>query len=142
MILIDAGPLVALVDADDQFHAECSAAFRTLRRQPMGTAWPVLTEVMHFLEDLPKAQDNVWEMIVRGIVEILPLGPDDVTRIRELMQKYSDRPMDLADAALIRVCGTGQRRPPVFHGGSEKLLGLPASRQDPTSHCAVVKLGG
>ena len=72
MILIDAGPLVALVDADDQFHAECSAAFRTLRRQPMGTAWPVLTEVMHFLEDLPKAQDNVWEMIVRGIVEILP----------------------------------------------------------------------
>jgi uncharacterized protein len=103
MILIDAGPLVALVDADDQFHAECSAAFRTLRRQPMGTAWPVLTEVMHFLEDLPKAQDNVWEMIVRGIVEILPLGPDDVTRIRELMQKYSDRPMDLADAALIRV---------------------------------------
>lgn len=103
MILVDSGPLVALVDSDDQFHAECSAAFRTLRRQPMGTVWPVLTEAMHFLEDLSKAQDNVWEMIARGIVEILPLGPDDVPRIRELMQKYSNRPMDLADAALIRV---------------------------------------
>jgi hypothetical protein len=55
------------------------------------------------LSSLPKAQDNVWEMIVRGGVEILPVGLDDVPRIRELMQKYSDRPMDLADAALIRV---------------------------------------
>jgi predicted nucleic acid-binding protein len=69
----------------------------------MGTVWPVLTEAMHFLDDLPKAQDNVWEMVARGAVEILPLGPDDVPRIRELMKQYSNRPMDLADAALIRV---------------------------------------
>jgi hypothetical protein len=27
----------------------------------------------------------------------------DVPRIRELMRKYADRPMDLADAALVRV---------------------------------------
>jgi uncharacterized protein len=103
MILIDSGPLVALVDADDQYHAECSAAFRTLPGQQMGTVWPVLTEAMHFLDDLPKAQDNVWEMITRGIVEVLPLGPDDVPRMRELMRQYANRPMDLADAALIRV---------------------------------------
>jgi uncharacterized protein len=103
MILIDSGPLVALVDADDQYHAGCSATFRTLARQPLGTIWPVLTEAMHFLEDLPKAQENVWEMVVRGVVEILPLGPDDIPRIRELMRQYANRPMDLADAALIRV---------------------------------------
>ena len=103
MILIDSGPLVALVDADDQYHAECSAALRTLHGQRMGTVWPVLTEAMHFLDDLSKAQDNVWEMVARGGVEILPLGPEDVPRIRELMKQYSDRPMDLADAALIRV---------------------------------------
>src|SRR6266699_419540 len=99
MILIDSGPLVALVDADDQYHAQCAAAFRTFPRKPMGTVWPVLTEATHFLEDLPKAQDNAWEMVTRGAVQILPLGPDDVPRIRELMQKYSNRPMDLADAA-------------------------------------------
>jgi predicted nucleic acid-binding protein len=102
MILVDTGPLVALVSAGDQHHGECAAAFRTMRK-PMGTVWPVLAEAMHLLGSLPKAQDNVWEMIVRGVVEILPLGLDDVPRIRELMQKYSDRPMDLADAALIRV---------------------------------------
>jgi predicted nucleic acid-binding protein len=103
MILVDTGPLVALVDADDRYHVQCLAASRTLRRQPMGTVWPVLTEAMHFLDDLPKAQDNIWEMIARGAVEILPLGPDDVPRIRELMKQYADRPMDLADAALIHV---------------------------------------
>jgi len=103
MILIDSGPLVALVDADDQYHAECSAALRKLHWQRMGIVWPVLTEAMHFLDDLPKAQDNVWEMVARGAVEIVPLGPDDVPRIRELMRQYANRPMDLADAALIRV---------------------------------------
>jgi len=103
MILIDSGPLVALVDADDQYHAECSAAFRTLQQQRMATVWPVLTEAMHFLDDLPKAQDNVWEMVARNAVELLPLGLDDVPRIRELMRQYANRPMDLADAALIRV---------------------------------------
>jgi len=69
----------------------------------MGTVWPVLTEAMHFLDDLPKAQDDIWEMIARGAVEILPLGLDDIPRIRELMKQYADRGMDLADAALIRV---------------------------------------
>jgi len=103
MILVDTGPLVALVDADDEYHAECAAAFRTVRGQAMGTVWPVLTEAMHFLDDLPRAQENIWEMIVRGVVEVLPLGPDDVPRIRELMKQYADLPMDLADAALIHV---------------------------------------
>ena len=102
MILIDTGPLVALTDADDQYSAECTAAFRTVR-QPMGTVWPVLTEAMHFLGDLPQAQDAVWDMLVRGAVQLLPLGTDDVPRIRELLHKYADLPMDLADAALVRV---------------------------------------
>jgi len=42
-------------------------------------------------------------MVARASVEILPLGPDDVPRIRELMRQYANRPMDLADASLIRV---------------------------------------
>jgi predicted nucleic acid-binding protein len=45
----------------------------------------------------------LWEMIETGAVEILVLGKDDVARMRELMRKYRDLPMDLADAALVRV---------------------------------------
>ena len=102
MILVDAGPLIALVKANDQHHRECRAVFQTLRK-PMGTVWPVLTEAMYLLGSLPQAQENIWEMIVRGAVEILPLGPDDIPRIRELRRQYGNHPMDLADAALIRV---------------------------------------
>jgi len=42
-------------------------------------------------------------MIGRGAVLLLPLGEADVPRMRELMRKYKDRPMDLADAAIVRV---------------------------------------
>jgi predicted nucleic acid-binding protein len=36
-------------------------------------------------------------------VTLLPLDDQDIPRIRELMRKYRDLPMDLADAALVRV---------------------------------------
>ena len=50
-----------------------------------------------------QAQEALWEMIEAGAVEILPLGVDDVPRMKELMRKFRDLPMDLADAALVRV---------------------------------------
>jgi uncharacterized protein len=102
MILVDAGPLVAIVDAADQHHLRCAAAWREVR-EPLGTVWPVVTEAMYLLIDLPRGQDAVWEMLERRAVRLLPLGEDDVPRIRELMAKYRDRPMDAADAALVRV---------------------------------------
>lgn len=102
MILVDAGPLVALVDADDQYHKNCVAALKVLR-EPLVTVWPPVTEAMYLLGDLAKAQEALWEMLARGVLQLLSLGLADVPRMRELMSKYSDRPMDLADAALIRV---------------------------------------
>jgi len=102
LILVDAGPLVALVDADDQYHAKCVEAFRRMR-EPLGTVWPPLTEALYLLQDSPAAQEAVWEMVERGAVRVLPLSVQDVPRMRELMRKYADRGMDMADAALVRV---------------------------------------
>ena len=102
MILVDAGPLVAMVDADDQHHAKCVTTLRDLR-EPLATVWPPLTEAMYLLADLPKAQQAIWEMLERGALQLLPLQTPDVPRIWELMRKYADRPMDMADAALLRV---------------------------------------
>ena len=102
MILVDAGPLVALVDADDQYHEICSQILKGLR-EPLGTVWPVLVEAIYLLGDLPEAQEAVWEMLTRGAIQLLPLDLLDVPRIRELLRKYADLPMDLADAALVRV---------------------------------------
>lgn len=102
MILVDAGPLVALVDLDDQHHDKCAAALKEVR-EPLATIWPPLVEAMYLLSDLPLAQEALWEMLDRGAVLMLPLDSSDAPRIRQLMRKYANRPMDLADAALLRV---------------------------------------
>jgi predicted nucleic acid-binding protein len=102
LILVDAGPLVALIDADDQHHAKCVSTLQSLR-EPLASVWPPVTEAMYLLADVPKAQDSLWEMLERGALSILPLYSADVPRMRELMRKYADRQMDFADAALVRV---------------------------------------
>jgi predicted nucleic acid-binding protein len=102
LILVDAGPLVALVDADDQHHGACVAALQSLK-EPLGTVWPPFTEAMYLLADLPAAQEALWEMVERGAIHLLLLDSADAPRMRELMRKYANRPMDFADAALVRV---------------------------------------
>ena len=102
MILVDTGPLVALIHEDDNEHRICKDTFLTFS-DPLGTVWPVLTEAMYLLSFSWDAQNALWEMIQAGAIEILPLGTDDVARMRELMRKYHHLPMDLADAALVRV---------------------------------------
>lgn len=102
MILVDAGPLVALVDADDEYHERCVEAAKGFR-EPLGTAWPPLTEAMYLLQDVAGAQRALWQIIARGAVRLLSLDMNDIPRISELMEKYADRQMGLADAALIRL---------------------------------------
>jgi len=102
LILVDAGPLVALVDSDDQHHAKCVDALKGFR-EPLATVWPPLTVAMYLLADLPKGQEALWEMLDRGALRLLNLDAGDAPRIRELMKKYANRRMDLADAALLRV---------------------------------------
>jgi len=65
LILVDAGPLVALIDADDQHHAKCVATLQTIR-EPLATVWPAVTEAMYLLAEVPAAQDILWEMLERG----------------------------------------------------------------------------
>lgn len=101
MILVDAGPLAALVDASDAHHDRCAEALRAVD-EPIGTVWPAVTEALYLLLDVPAGQQAVLEMLRRGVVRLLPLGPEDVPRLQELMARYRDQRMDLADAALVR----------------------------------------
>jgi len=102
VILIDTGPIVALLRRPDQHHERCVAALRKLE-QPLATVWPVVTEAMFLLADRPDAQGALWQSLEDEAIALLPLDRDDVPRVRELMWKYRDRPMDFADAALVRV---------------------------------------
>lgn len=100
--LVDAGPLVALIDRSDSHHQACREAL-TAVREPLGTVWLAFTEAMYLLRSAAAAQRALWDMINVGGVRFIELGHDDCPRMKELMWKYRDLPMDLADAALVRV---------------------------------------
>lgn len=100
-VLVDTGPLVAVIDADDAFHERCVGALRQIR-DPLFTVWPVITEAMHLIGSIA-AQERLWDVLEERRLELLPLEAADISRMRALMTKYADRPMDLADAALVRV---------------------------------------
>lgn len=102
MILVDAGPLVALLHADDQHHRRCVAALKQIR-SPLATVWPAVTEAMYLLAFSAEAQSALWERLAADTPRLLHLDRDDLPRLKELMWKYRDRPMDLAEAALVRV---------------------------------------
>lgn len=100
-VLVDTGPLVAILDRDDQEHVRCREALVGLR-PPLLTTWPVLTEAVWLLGFARRGPDGLLEMVERGALALVSLSGEDVPRIRVLMRKYRDLPMDLADASLVR----------------------------------------
>ena len=101
-ILVDAGPLVALLHRDDQHHQDC-VEMLTRIHDPLVTVWPAFTEAMYLLNFSWRAQDALWELVMEETIRLLPVEADDHRRMRDLMKKYRMLPMDLADAALVAV---------------------------------------
>ena len=102
MILTDAGPLIALIDRGESDHDACVTCLAEFSG-PMLTTWPAFTEAMYLLGEANgwRAQTALWEMVEQGNLEVALQGPEHYSRMRSLMQKYQDRPMDLADASLV-----------------------------------------
>ena len=99
MALCDTGPLVALFDVHETQHAKCRTALEEFDGN-LVTSWPVLTEAFHFLNPGPAA-DQLWGFISKGGVILPELTPADWPRMRTLMRKYADLPMELADVSLV-----------------------------------------
>ena len=102
MILVDAGPLVAVIDRGESDHQACALALSSLTG-PMVTTWPALTEAIYLLGSAGgwSAQDALWELLDRGDLQLVDLDESMRKRSRALMAKYQDLPMDLADATLV-----------------------------------------
>ncbi len=101
-LLTDAGPLVALLDRGDPAHEACVAALKTVR-DPLVTVWPAFTEAMYLLGGVWAAQKALWSRLETEALTLATLDESDAPRMRALMEKYADLPMDLADAALVHV---------------------------------------
>src|SRR5262245_3305402 len=102
MILTDAGPLIALLDRGEEHHRDCVECLGRFSA-PMLTTWPAFSEAMYLLGEAGGwlAQDALWALVAKRSLEIAAPGSDQLVRIQALMEKYRDRPMDLADASLV-----------------------------------------
>lgn len=100
MILVDTGPLVALFDPKDPLHQRCKTTLRALS-EPLSTTVPVLTEVFHLLSPDSIGSIRLREFLLRGGVAVWFLDQGALERAFELIERYADHPMDLADASLV-----------------------------------------
>ena len=102
MTLTDAGPLIAIIDADEPDHDACLAALDELAL-PLVTTWPAFTEAMYLLGQAGgiAGQRALWRLVQTDRVVIAELSTAALDRSAQLMDKYADRPMDLADATLV-----------------------------------------
>ncbi len=98
--LLDTGVFVALLDRSERNHQRCVDLFSAFRGQLLTTE-PVLTETVYLLGPSVKAQRNGIDFILKGGATLVPQSVASLTRASALMRKYSDIPMDLADATLV-----------------------------------------
>lgn len=106
-MLFDTGPFVALLDRSERNHERCVGFFERFRGRLLTTE-AVLTEVVYLLGPSFSLQKPALEFILRGGAELVPLSPDRLSRVASLMGKYSDVPMDFADATLVALAEEAQ----------------------------------
>ena len=98
--ILDTGPWVALIDRSETRHGECVQWLKHFSGKLYSTE-AVLTEVLYLLNFSIKAQIAAIDFILEAIVEIVPADLQSFQRSRDLMKKYSDLPMDYADATIV-----------------------------------------
>lgn len=102
MTLCDAGPLFALVDKRQPKHLLYRKAVTKLS-MPLVTTWPCFSEVMYLT--LHRGgwimQNQIGKLLWDGMLTFYEIQTSDYRRLFKLIEKYRDRPMDLADATLV-----------------------------------------
>ena len=98
--LIDSGPLIALFDRNDKYHL-ASLKFIKNNNSELVTTLASITETLHLLDFNRNAQIDFLGWVNAGAVTLEPISSDDLQRIKQLTIKYSDLPMDFADACLV-----------------------------------------
>jgi uncharacterized protein len=99
-VLVDTGPLVAIMSPADQHHKTCLEALRDLPG-PLFSCWPVITEAAWLLRRRPGAVRQLLDSISAGFLELLPVESAEAAEIGKLIEKYRNIRPQLADAALV-----------------------------------------
>lgn len=104
-LVLDTGPILAALDADDPANASY-AALLDETDEPLVVVAPTLVEVDYWIRK--RLQPAVWsvfvEHIARGAYRLEHLAAEDLERVAELQADYADLDLGTVDAAVIAVC--------------------------------------
>jgi uncharacterized protein len=98
-VLIDTGPIIAILSQGDEHHNRCTHALTALV-PPLFTCWPVITEAAWLLRKRPETIGKMFDGFTGGFFALLSLTPDDIPAIAAMMKRYESAGLQLADAAL------------------------------------------
>jgi predicted nucleic acid-binding protein len=108
LAIVDTGPLVAFFDRAEQHHRWAIGQIEAIEA-PLLVCEPVLAEAMYLLAGQARAQDALLHLLENGALEIAFQIQPHVDSLRQLMRKYRDTPMSLADACLVRMAEIHER---------------------------------
>jgi len=101
-VLLDTGPLVAFINARDKYHNWALLHWAEIS-PPLLTCEAVISEASFLLRGIKGGQSAVIELLKRNVIH-LPIRIDEhLIQIKGLLEKYSDVPMSLADACMVRM---------------------------------------
>jgi predicted nucleic acid-binding protein len=101
-VLVDTGPLVAVLSPVDQYHEICVRTLASLKG-PLLTCWPVITEAAWLLRHYPVAFENLLGSTNGGFLEVLPITGKDSGQIVEVLKRYASLRPQFADATLVHL---------------------------------------
>jgi len=99
-LLVDTGPIVALLDRRDQYHAACKTQVSE-HKGPLLTCWPVITEAAWLLRHDVPAIKRLFLSIEAGLFELRDLDRRAAGWIAQFMERYQNLGAQVADAALV-----------------------------------------
>jgi predicted nucleic acid-binding protein len=99
-VLLDTGALVSLLDRSQRHHARCAAFFASWDG-PVVSTEAVLTEATHLLGRTRGGRQACLDFFLSGGSLLVPTTTASLRRCVELLEAYSDLPMDYADATLV-----------------------------------------
>ena len=101
-VLVDTGPIVAILSESDQYHEACVAQLRRIKGSLL-TCWPVVTEAAWLLRAYPVAVGKLLSSFNGQPFELLSLNEADLSGIAATLAKYRDQGIQLADASLVHL---------------------------------------
>ena len=103
-LIIDTGPLVAVLDRDEPDHKRCRSLLDSFGETLVVPA-PVLVEVDYLIRTRLHTGIVLAFMgdVLSGVFKIEDLVPSDYRRVREICEQYSDANVGLVDAGVLAV---------------------------------------